>query len=279
MKKGTDFELLVKAIYEEILSLDEIENTVIEHDLKILGKSGVSHQIDVYWEFVHAGIKHRVAVECKDYKAKVSIGKIRDFNDALNDIGNVKGIFVTSSTYQSGAIDYAKHCGISLMCVSEPSEDDLKSIDGVRKLVVNSNALCISNVRMQPYLDAVWVLENTNLTAESSFTIDGMTDEIKVLDKDYNLLGTILDFENKLPRKPENTMGLSHEFKFDDAYLYAPNTTYLPLKLKRLTFDYDTITHTARSETHFEHIAQAIIRDVVNGNCHFYKQGIEITEY
>ncbi|QJY41266.1 hypothetical protein HND97_16300 [Vibrio cholerae] len=108
----------------------------------------------------------------------------------------------------------------------------MKSIDGVRKLVVTSNALCISNVRMQPYLDAVWLLENTNLTAESSFTIDGMSDEIKVLDKDYNLLGTILDFENKLPRKPENTMGLSHEFKFDDAYMYAPNTTYLPLMLK-----------------------------------------------
>ncbi len=32
MKKGTDFELLVIAFYEEILSLDEIENTVIEHD-------------------------------------------------------------------------------------------------------------------------------------------------------------------------------------------------------------------------------------------------------
>lgn len=278
MKKGTDFELLVKAIYEEILSLDSVENTIIEHDLKILGKSSVSHQIDVYWEFVRAGIKHRVAVECKDYKGKVSIGKIRDFNDALNDIGNVNGIFVTSSAYQSGAIEYAKHCGISLMCVSEPSDHDLRTIDGIRTLVVNGNALCISNIQMQPYLDAEWVLNNTDITEETLLTFDGMTDAIKVVDKDYNLLGTILDFENKLPRKPENTKGLIYEYNFDDAYFHVPDCGFPPLKLKKLKFGYDTITYTTRSETHFEHIAQAIIKNVVTGEHHFYNHGVEVTE-
>jgi len=277
MKKGTSFELLVKAIYEEILLQDELENTVVEHDVKVIGKSGLAHQIDVYWEFIRAGVVHRVAVECKDYRGNVSIGKIRDFHSALNDIGNINGIFVTTSAYQSGAIKYANHHGIALKSVAEPSEKELSIINGVKTIVVNGNAHCIANVRMVPYLDADWVFANTDITEVNLFTIDCMTDELKVFDKNYNLLGTILDFENRLPRAPESTIGLSHKYDFDDAYLHVPNSGYPPLKLKALVYEYDTYTYTTKSVTHFKPIAQAILKDVLTEECHFFKKSVDVT--
>ena len=63
MKKGTGFELFVKAIYEEILDLEGYGTVTVEHDVKIFGKSGQAHQIDVYWEYKLAGVTHKVAVE------------------------------------------------------------------------------------------------------------------------------------------------------------------------------------------------------------------------
>ena len=53
--------------------IEEIAHLV--RDKKIQGISGCEHQIDVYWEFIIAGIRHRVAVECKNYSDSVSCQK------------------------------------------------------------------------------------------------------------------------------------------------------------------------------------------------------------
>ncbi len=274
-KNGTEFEIFVKAIYEEILAYDGYDTVKVEHDVKVIGKSGQLHQLDVYWEFKIAGITHRVAVECKEYTNTVSVGKVRDFFGALEDIGNIHGIFVTTKGYQSGAIKYAKHKDISLKIVHEPTSEDIDAYQGIKTIHINMNSQCIENVSMNLSLDIDWVLEHTNIKEGDQFTFNALNNEIKVIDSNFNLLGTIRDFENKLPREPENTHGLTYKYEFADGFIHVPNSKYPPLKLKAIHFKYDTYTFSTVSEINSKLMAQAVLKDIITGESHLYKKSTE----
>lgn len=271
-KPGTDFELFVKSIYEEILEQDDIENVQVEHDVKILGKSGQSHQIDVYWEFKSAGVTHRVAVECKEYKNTVSVGKIRDFYGALDDIGNINGIFVTTKGYQKGAITFAEHKGIALKTVQEPTQEDIDSFQGIKTISLNINAVCIGNISMTPVLDVQWVIDNTDFKEGDSFSFNAPNNEVRVLDSNFNSLGTILEFENRLPREPENTIGLSHQYDFEDGFIHIPKSGKPPLKVNALKFSYDTYTISTTNEINFKLMAEAVLKDIITGDFHLFNK-------
>lgn len=271
-KPGTNFELLTKAIYEEILSTDGYETVTVEHDVKVLGRSGQLHQIDVYWEFKLAGVTHRVAVECKEYSNTVSVGKVRDFYGALEDIGNIHGVFVTTQGYQSSAITYAEHKNISLKVISELSQEEIDDHQGIKEIHLNIQALCISNVETIPKFNNEWIKNNTDLKNEDTLECSGMSNELKVLDASYNLIGTLHDLENKLSRVPENTKGLVHKQEFTDAFLFIPNSKYPPIKLQSLTFKYDTYTISTKSEMRFKLLAEAILKDIITGETYLYKK-------
>lgn len=124
MNENTEYELLTKKIYQLLLNYQGFDNIEVKHNIKIKGKSGVEHQIDVFWEFKIADIPHRVAIECKNYNSSITLGRIRDFHSVLQDIGNVYGIIVTKTAFQSGVMEYAKHHEIGLKLLRNPIEDD-----------------------------------------------------------------------------------------------------------------------------------------------------------
>ena len=98
-----------------------MKNINVQYNIKLLGKSGCNHQIDVYCEFEMMGIKHYVAIECKNYSSKVSVGNVRDFFGVLYDVGNIKGIFVTKIGYRSGTEKFAKYYGVVLKELRVPT--------------------------------------------------------------------------------------------------------------------------------------------------------------
>lgn len=55
--------------------------------------------------------------ECKDYSKAVPVDDIEEFKAKLNQITgvNVKGLFATSSAFQSGALNYSRSNGIGLL--------------------------------------------------------------------------------------------------------------------------------------------------------------------
>lgn len=274
-KDGKQFELLVKAIYEEILEQDSVESITVKHDVSLKGRSGQKHQIDVYWSFKLAGETIQIAIECKDYKSAVSVGRIRDFSAALDDIGNVKGIFVTTKGYQAGAIKFAEFQKIALKTVQEPTDSELNPEGGIERIVLNGNILNIYNVHVSPKFDLKWVLENTEFKEGDSFNFDARNDEIKVLDSNFNIIGAILDFENKLPRSPENTQGLKHKFEFDDGYFHVPNSNGKPWKLEYIDFTYDTHTHKTQNHINLKLTAKAVLKDVVTGEVFLFKKTVD----
>ena len=118
-----EYELLTKEIYQTLLNAEGLKTIDVCHNVKVKGKA-FEHQIDVYWEYEIAGIKHKVAIECKNYNTEVSVGKVRDFYGVLADIGNVSGIMVTKIGFQKGAKEYAQHYGINLKELREPTDTD-----------------------------------------------------------------------------------------------------------------------------------------------------------
>ena len=89
----------------------------------------------MYWEFEKGGIKHSVIVQAKDWTCAVNQGELFKFKCVLDDLpSQPKGIFVTRTGYQSGAREFAKHHGIPLYELSEPTDaywdGEIKIIDG-----------------------------------------------------------------------------------------------------------------------------------------------------
>ncbi|MEH6463069.1 MAG: restriction endonuclease [Shewanella psychromarinicola] len=269
---GKQFELLVKVIYEEIIAQDSVESVEVKHDVSLLGKSGQEHQIDVYWSFKIGGEIMQVAIECKDYKSAVSVGRIRDFWGALDDIGNIKGIFVTTKGYQSGAITFAEHHKIALKTVQEPTEAELNPEGVIQEILVNGSLFGIYNSKVMPKFDLAWIVENTALKEGDPFSLRGRNDQIKIMDSNFEVLGTILDYENRLPRSPENSNDLKYRFEFSDGYLFAPESFEKPLKIEHIDFTYDTFTHQMHSAMNLKLTADAVLKDITTGEAFLYNK-------
>lgn len=118
--KGDRLESLVQYVYQTLLNNT---NSVIkvERQKKLIGKSGVTHVIDVYYEFILNEITHKVIIECKNWKSKVSKEKILVLNSIIEDIPHSVGIIISPKGFQKGAKEFAKHHEIILVSDNDRS--------------------------------------------------------------------------------------------------------------------------------------------------------------
>ncbi|WP_276963693.1 restriction endonuclease [Chryseobacterium sp.] len=111
-KDGKNLEKLVR-IVEEVYKTNP--NTKVHSNYKIPNESGNKREIDVLIESTINNFEIKIAIECKEYKAKVSVEKIEAFNSKCQRIPSInKKIFVSQIGFQKDAIDAAKNFGISL---------------------------------------------------------------------------------------------------------------------------------------------------------------------
>lgn len=134
-KEAIEYEMLARAIYEAILQREGVNNVNVQHNVQLAGRSGVKHQVDVFWEFRQAGVLHRVLIECKNYSSNLTLEKARNFFAVLHDVGNCSGIIVTRTGFQSGVTDFCKFYGINLKLLRKPTDADWQG--RVKKFVLN----------------------------------------------------------------------------------------------------------------------------------------------
>lgn len=113
MGSGAEFEEYVRSIYSMLLNLKD-EGILVTGGAStfLRGVTGADYQIDVYYEFVRAGVRHRVIIECKDWQSPVKREVINALESKVRDIPGVIGVIISRSGYQSGAIDFARKIGI-----------------------------------------------------------------------------------------------------------------------------------------------------------------------
>ena len=124
MNQNTEYERFTQEIYQQLVNTDVVKATQVLHDVKLEGRSGQKHQIDVYWEYEVAGNKHKVAIECKNYNRPVPISVVQSFKGVLDDLNGVNGIIVTKRGFQEGAKRDAKEWGISLKELRTPGHGE-----------------------------------------------------------------------------------------------------------------------------------------------------------
>ena len=110
----TEFEKCCCDILRGYAEAEKLKNFQITHNKYIKASDG-KYQIDVYAEFMAMHTKIKVLCECKKYKNKVSREKVAVLHRKLESIGANKGVLISTSDFQSGAIEYAKQHGIALI--------------------------------------------------------------------------------------------------------------------------------------------------------------------
>jgi len=266
--RHTDYEKLVQEVYEALHRAEGLETTEISHDVRLKGRSGCYHQIDVYWEFQMVGELWRVAIECKNYLDKVEIRNVRDFFGVLHDLGGIKGIFVTKVGYDSGALSFADYYSISLKEVRFPERKDwegrLKTVD----LGVNLFNIRITSRIVRP--DGNWLLKAGLIREDDtrfSFSLaDSLEPEVCIYDSAgekvndfYNMKCQLLGMQQHW----EEQYGRQHNFHFEDGFIDTKD--HGRIKITDVLFTYDYVSASQNVIIEGEEIAKAIIRDVKSG--------------
>ncbi len=112
----TEFEK--HSLHILIEQLKNIESCIFQHD-KIIEVDDGNYQIDGYIEFELMGVKYKTLIECKHYKTSISREKVAVLYDKIRACGANKGIMVSSSNFQSGAVQYASKHGIALIQLTD----------------------------------------------------------------------------------------------------------------------------------------------------------------
>ena len=95
-----------------------LENLEIQHNV-IIKKNDGNYQIDGKIQFDVMGVRYVTLVECKHYKSPITREKVQVLYDKIRAIGANKGILISTSNFQIGAIKYAKEHGIALIQIVE----------------------------------------------------------------------------------------------------------------------------------------------------------------
>lgn len=112
----TEFEKHSLHILTE--QIQNIVNCNFQHN-KIIEVDDGNYQIDGYIEFNLMGIDYKTIVECKHYKSSISREKVAVLYDKIRACGANKGVLISSSNFQSGALQFASKHGIALIQLTD----------------------------------------------------------------------------------------------------------------------------------------------------------------
>ena len=111
-----EFEKYCREILLGYAEKEQLTNFSIDHDVKLVSNDG-EYQIDLYATFTALNVEMRIICECKQYKNRVKREKVVILADKVKSLGAQKEILLSTSAFQSGAIQYAKTHRIALIRV------------------------------------------------------------------------------------------------------------------------------------------------------------------
>lgn len=269
MNANIEYEKFTQEIYQELVNADVVKAIRVQHNVKLKGKSGQEHQIDVYWEYEIAGIRHRVAIECKNYNRKVEIGKVRDFYGVLSDLNNVAGIMVTKVGYQKGAKEYASTYGITLKELREPNFGE--AIVGQIELNFDmSIRRCLFRVDMDyEETDRFSVAGYKHFLDAMSLEMDSQWEKAThiplelnngyIIDASGKRIASLDEIEATLPENSDTDI----IFNYEDAYV---NTRWGLIKINEVKYEYEKKNHKRTISIDAKGFVKAILKDAINGD-------------
>ena len=156
---GKPYEKLTQKIFSQIVNQNSVQNINVQHDITLPGKT-TSHQIDVYWEFEVGGLQYQTVIQAKDWKNKVKKEQMLAFKAILDDLpSGTKGVFVSKSGFQSGAIEVAQAHGIKIFELRKPTDSDWIGKMTELDVEIHLQKPYANNLALE--LDKQWVSDNS----------------------------------------------------------------------------------------------------------------------
>jgi len=106
-EKGLKFELALKKLFES-------QNYRVNHNIRVLGKSGTEHQIDLLLGYEAPLHISKIIVEAKNYELPVNKDRIMRLIQIIEDVGADRGIIITTNKFTPGALTTARGRNIDL---------------------------------------------------------------------------------------------------------------------------------------------------------------------
>lgn len=261
-KTSKDYEKLAQRIYSDIVVKEGIENIDVRHDAKVKGKSGVEHQIDVYWEYKYAGVSHRVLVECKHYSHSVSLIHVRNMHALTTDIPNSTGILLTTVGFQSGAEKYADFYEIGLRRLRLPNEEDWDG--GIQIINIDLNLLKNNYLDIKPEYDGNHT--ETREAAEADPSLMSLPVDSMTIDEEGYKESTLVEWLDRNTPRAVQDFGteLEHEIIPESAFVLSDSGKRL--KLGRVTVKYSVSC--LQQNLHIDHMSfvEAVLEDFGSNN-------------
>ncbi len=142
------YEAVTKYIYETLGQQGGVKIEGHGKDCKVLGKSGVEHQIDVLASHSDGIHTYKTAIECKYWKENVNKDIVMKVSEVIKDANINKGVIVSKTGFTPDAITYAQHTNIGLVELREMEEKDLEGKPG--KIDLGSLEIRISSSILRP---------------------------------------------------------------------------------------------------------------------------------
>ena len=268
MNPDIEYEKFTQEIYQELVNADVLKTTEVQHNVKLKGRSGQEHQIDVYWEYEIAGSKHKVAIECKNYNQAVPIGRVRDFFGALYDLVDVKGIMVTKVGYQKGAKEYASYYGIDLKELRNPNpgeavigEVEMNFDISVRRClflvdVNDSETEKFSVSRYKQILSCMSLDKDSSWINATHIPLELI--DRNIIDSNGTTITTLERIEKELPKDSDSDI----VFKYEEAFV---NSRWGKIKINEIKYEYKYTNEKKIIAIDAQDFVKAILKDALNG--------------
>lgn len=155
------YESVTKYIYETLGK--EYGVTIVGYgsNFKIIGKSGVKHQIDVLTQQTAGTLITRTAIECKYLNKKITKDVVFKLSGIINDAEIEKGIIVSKSGFTRDAIAQARNLNIGLVELREIEDKDFA--ENPRQIEIADLDMRVSVLRKRPEIIKIDIGNNRTI--------------------------------------------------------------------------------------------------------------------
>lgn len=247
---STVYEQFVQDVYQSLVDQDAVKTIGVRHNVVLTGKSGATHQIDVFWEFELAGQQYRTCVECKHYSSDIKKSHVASFATILDDIGNANGIFVTTEGYQKGAKLLARQRNIRLILLNPT----IRAVEMEMVLQVPH----VSNFKFEFNAEAARVM--LAATGLKTFTFTGTGETAVLREEATGELHDLTKALGALPTEGPARVDLSK-------YTFKTQIGWIPLVAATFDVKFSEIRESFSIEA--EDAVKAIVEDVLANTKHY----------
>lgn len=215
------YESITKYIYEALGKQSGVKIKCHGNTCKVVGKSGVEHQIDVLTSHSDGIHTYLTAIECKYWKEKVNKDIVMKLAEIIQDAGISKGIIVCKNGFTKDGFDYAKHKNIEIVELREIEENDLSG---------NSNQIHFGDLefKINISIERTEIIninfgDNRNLSVKNEFDYINFI-VIRNDGSKTSLYNYITEFRKDVNPKNKKTEELTKYFEIPNGIIYNRET-------------------------------------------------------